>query len=124
MPVFITAQELFHLASQAQAKCPDCLHCNCVSWEPMPTGFEKNNYPAIGSLEYEGSDQIWEEFHSENTYLWSENAPIATKYFPYNRCSVLQCHRCKTIYLTYTEYGGYYIEPRIRHVPPDLIVLE
>ena len=45
-------------------------------------------------------------------------------YHPYNSSDVYQCQACQTVYLRYTEYGGYYVDERIRVVKPELIVDE
>ena len=61
------------------------------------------------------------EYHPDGTRYWSANAPIAVDFFPYNRCEVWACKRCSRAFLRYTEYGGYYIEPRIRLLNPALL---
>jgi len=56
------------------------------------------------------------------TQLWSEEAPIAIQHHPYNRSDVLECNDCKRTFLHYTEYGGYYLDERIRELKLNLIV--
>ena len=46
---------------------------------------------------------------------------IAPAYFPYNRCDVWTCVQCARPFLRYTEYGGYYVEQRIRELDPGLL---
>ena len=48
--------------------------------------------------------------------------PIAPAYFPYNRCDVWQCANCGRPFLRYTEYGGYYVEERVRELHAALVV--
>jgi hypothetical protein len=63
-----------------------------------------------------------EEFHPHGTRYESPQAPIALAYFPFNRCDVHACTRCGCAVLRYTEYGGYYIDPRARLVDASLVV--
>jgi hypothetical protein len=67
-------------------------------------------------------DPTFAEYHPAGTHYWSADAPIAMRHFPYNRCSVLQCRECGRCCLKYVEAGGYYVEPRIRALNPELIV--
>lgn len=64
-----------------------------------------------------------EEYHPDRTNLWSPDAPIALNYFPANRSAVWQCKQCSRCYLRYTEYGGYYVDRRIRALQPGLIIV-
>jgi hypothetical protein len=66
--------------------------------------------------------QALEEYHPTGTNSWSVDAPIAVHHFPYNRCDVWQCVRCGRPFLRYTEYGGYYVEERVRELRAELIV--
>jgi hypothetical protein len=66
-------------------------------------------------------DPTLEEHHPAGSNAWSADAPIALDYFPYNRCDVWQCARCGRPFLRYTEYGGYYVEERIRQVDARLV---
>ena len=52
----------------------------------------------------------------------SEDAPIAPRYYPYNRCTVSRCMNCGRNYLRYNEAGGYFTELRIRALQPGLLV--
>jgi hypothetical protein len=81
-------------------------------------------YDQVGSCKLDGSENMWDEFHPLKTTIWSNSAPIALKYYPYNRSDVLRCSHCQRVYLSYTEFGGYYVDQRIRIVNPDLIVME
>jgi len=52
----------------------------------------------------------------------SASAPIDPRWHPYNRCDVWTCVNCGRPFLRYTEYGGYYVDGRIRQVNADLVV--
>jgi hypothetical protein len=68
------------------------------------------------------SELTFEEFHPSGTRYGSAHAPIAPGYFPFNRCDVHTCTRCACAVLKYTEYGGYYIDHRVRLVDADCVV--
>jgi hypothetical protein len=67
------------------------------------------------------SELSFEEFHPNGTRYDSPEAPIALNYFPYNRADVYACQQCGCAVLKYTEYGGYYIDQRVRLVDAALI---
>jgi hypothetical protein len=54
--------------------------------------------------------------------FWSARAPISPDHFPYNRCTVWACTGCGRGFLQYTEFGGYYIDHRLREIDPTLVV--
>ena len=64
----------------------------------------------------------FEEYHPNGTRYESPQAPIAPGFFPFNRCDVFACGHCGCAVLKYTEYGGYYVDHRVRRVDPDLVV--
>ena len=122
----ITAAELRELASrQAQTL---AVGCSCAplqtrSWESItddrwPAGMQK-----VATLREPDLDEpTFEEFHPNGTRYDSDDAPIAIAWFPFNRCDVYVCGRCNGVYLRYTEYGGYYVDHRVRWVDPEAIV--
>ena len=68
------------------------------------------------------TEATFEEFHPGGTRYESPTAPIASGYFPFNRCDVYACARCGCAVLKYTEFGGYYVDHRVRLVDANLIV--
>ena len=54
------------------------------------------------------------EHHPAGTRYESHDAPVVPAFFPYNRCEVYRCRACGRHALRYTEYGGYYVEHRVR----------
>ena len=77
----------------------------------------------VGTLRQPGVEEpTLEEYHPQGTRGWSPDAPIAPAFFPYNRCDAWQCVQCGRPFLRYTEYGGYYVEERIRELRAALVV--
>ncbi len=102
--------------------CPECSSLSCPGWMSVPGYFDFKKLNVLGTLRSEGSEERWEEFHPAGTNLWSEDAPISIQHHPYDRCDVRECTGCKRTFLHYTEYGGYYLDERIRELNPTLIV--
>ena len=63
----------------------------------------------------------FEEYHPEGTRYESAVAPVSVTHFPYTRCDVFSCNQCAQHVLRYTEFGGYYVDPRGRRINADLI---
>jgi hypothetical protein len=118
------AQALRLLAqSSPTVPCPECAALVAPGWEAMPGTFARDKLRKIATLRRADiEDPTLEEFHPAGTNAWSAGAPIAIDYFPYNRCDVWQCVRCSRPFLRYTEYGGYYVEERVRELAAALIV--
>ena len=104
----------------AEQKCPNCAGLNASCWETMPQTFNQEALEIVGTLNTQ-EEESWDEYHPNGTEIWSANAPIAPKYHPYNKCDVYECKSCGTQYLRYTEFGGYYVDERIRELNPELI---
>jgi hypothetical protein len=62
------------------------------------------------------------EQHPSGTGYWSAQAPIALAGFPFNRCEVWRCPQCRRGFLQYTEFGGYYVDHRLRELDPELVI--
>ena len=79
--------------------------------------------PVLGTLrDVNTCEPTLDEYHPGGTRYDSADAPIAPAFFPYNRCGVHQCSRCERVLLRYTEFGGYYVDHRVREVDPTLVV--
>lgn len=120
----LNAEELALLAKSILAK-GECHVCDPVAyagWDSVPSSFDFESLELIATLKSSDSEETWEEHHPNGTSIWSPDAPIAINFHPYNRCDVYQCKKCSKLYLSYTEYGGYYIDKRIRVLDPSLIV--
>lgn len=121
----LTGPDLVRLASATAqpAPCPRCAAISARSWESVPGAFDRNALRQVGTLRQPGIDEpTLQEHHPAGTNGWSPDAPIAPSFFPYNRCDVWACLGCQRPFLRYTEYGGYYVEERIRPVDPALVV--
>ena len=102
--------------------CPECVTLSCPGWVSVPGYFDLAKLKLVGTLRREGSEECWDEYHPHGTNLWSEDAPIALQHHPYNRADVCECVCCKRTFLHYTEYGGYYLDERIRELDAILII--
>lgn len=122
-PVF-TTEDLRRLAGERpRSGCPACAGLKAPGWEAIPGTFDTDRLHRIGTLRQPGDeDPTLDEYHPLRTHGWSPEAPIAPRFFPYNRCDVWECGRCGRPFLRYTEYGGYYQEERIRELHAERIV--
>ena len=121
----LDAARLRELAAQHRSggRCPGCGGLQCRGWAALPGGFDASGLRRVGTLRDPGlHEQTVEEYHPAGTRSWSPDAPIAPAFHPANKSDVWQCTACARVYLRYTEYGGYYVEERVREVNPALIV--
>ncbi|VVE61823.1 hypothetical protein PCA31118_00791 [Pandoraea captiosa] len=106
--------------------------CQCTKtpldgWATLPNSMPDAQLEVIGTLldpqEIQaGREPTFVEYHPNGTSYWHADAPIAPRYFPYNRANVCRCRECERLYLRYQEGGGYFVDQRIRQVNPALIV--
>jgi len=124
LPV-LSATELQRWATQPSDRCTCSLKA-CRGWESV----SNDRWPAqqlrvVGTLRRplpEGqTEPTFEEYHPDGTRYESPTAPIALAYFPFNRCDVHACSQCGCAVLKYTEFGGYYVDHRVRLVDEALI---
>ena len=110
-------------AQRPQQPCPACAAVRAPGWEALPVSLDRAALAKLATLRQPGiEDPTLEEYHPQGTHGWSPDAPIAPAFFPYNRCDVWACVQCGRGFLRYTEYGGYYVEERIRELRPELVV--
>ncbi len=107
---------------KALKSCLVCSGLSCPGWMSVPGYFDLNKLQVVGTLKTEGAEECWDEHHPDGTNLWSDDAPISIEHHPYNRSDVLECIHCNRMFLHYTEYGGYYLDQRIRELTAQLIV--
>ncbi|VVD64707.1 hypothetical protein PMO31116_00286 [Pandoraea morbifera] len=120
------------LAALADASVsPDSLaaSCSCTKapldgWASLPNSLPDDQLEPVGTLMalHASQEPTFSEYHPEGTSYWSARAPIAPRYFPYNRANVCRCRQCGRLYLRYQEGGGYFVDQRIRRLDPALIV--
>ena len=99
----------------------------CKGWESVSDDrWPSKQLKLEGTLRRElaegESELSFEEYHPNGRRYDSPEAPIALHYFPYNRANVYACKQCGCAVLKYTEYGGYYIDQRVRLVDASLVV--
>jgi hypothetical protein len=130
-PPCLDAQALKALAKVASPQKCQCALGPCTGWESVTQDrWPALHMTAVGTLRAEkeeggqdfGSEPTFEEFHPQGTRYDSPLAPIAPSFFPYNRSDVFACSRCQRVLLKYTEFGGYYVDHRVRALNADLVV--
>lgn len=127
MKLIRLALELRTLQAQAprQPRCR-CSVGACAGW----TSLAEERWPAdrmqpLGTLrDPEVAEPTFEERHPQGTRYDDAAAPVAPGYFPYNRCDLWRCADCQRLLLRYTEFGGYYVDHRVREFGPELPVLD
>ncbi|CAJ0797018.1 hypothetical protein [Ralstonia holmesii] len=122
---YLNFQLLERLALQSdavQTLC-DCTKTSLAGWASLPVSFPEGQLQRVGTLIQGNVDEAtFAEFLPNGTGYWSDNAPIAPFYFPYNRSDVWECTACRRIFLRYTEGGGYFVDQRIRVLTQSLLV--
>lgn len=126
LPVPLNSNQLKALAIKPLDQCACSLKI-CKGWESVSDDrWPSKQRKLEGTLRREladgESELSFEEFHPNGTRYDSPEAPIALNYFPYNRADVYSCQQCGCAVLKYTEYGGYYIDQRVRLVDASLVV--
>lgn len=111
--------------SPAQPQCT-CGIGACAGW----TSLTEERWPApqmqaLATLrDPELYEPTFEEHHPDGTRYDSPDAPVAVKFFPYNRCELFRCRQCQRQLLRYTEFGGYYVDHRVRELAPGTEILD
>ena len=129
-PAILDAQALRNLGKAVTPRVCTCAVGACAGWESVPD----DRWPAaqmtsLGSLRAAAdpygpspAEPSFEEFHPQGTRYESPDAPIAPGFFPYNRCDAFACQTCQRVLLKYTEFGGYYIDHRVRALDPEHVL--
>jgi hypothetical protein len=123
---FISIDELKKISASRPTNCT-CTLKACAGWESVNDDrWPSEQLSKAGTLREpvseSGSEITFEEYHPNGTRYDSANAPISLRHFPFNRCDVYACKQCRCAVLKYTEFGGYYVDQRVRLVDPELIV--
>ena len=130
-PPRLDAQALKALAKAASPQKCQCALGPCAGWESMTEDrWPGPHMTAVGSLraapaegeQAAASEPTFEEFHPQGTRYDSPLAPFAPQFFPCNRSDVFSCNRCQRVLLRYTEFGGYYVDHRVRALNADLVL--
>ena len=125
LPLIRTPQQLRERLQTHQPHPCSCALRRCGPWDSVSEG----DWPgapqmqAVATLRAPDLDEpTFEEYHPRGTRYESPDAPLALRFFPYNRCDIWHCSRCDQHWLRYTEFGGYYVDHRARRLDPDLLV--
>ena len=118
---FIDQPQAFDALRQPHHHDCDCPLKPCEGWSSISEAqWPKDSLVAQATLRDPHIDEpTFEEHHLNGTRYESPNAPVALKFFPYNRCDVYACQRCQQTVLRYTEFGGYYVDHRARRITRD-----
>ena len=120
--VLLDAAALRAALAPAGTGCTHCAALRCPGWESVSAPLAAPALEHLGTLRDPAIDEpTLEEHHPGGTGYWSPNAPVALHAFPYNRCEVWRCPQCRRGFLQYTEFGGYYVDHRLRELNPALI---
>ncbi len=122
VPFLNSPEALRQLATTTSTPC-QCSLQHCAGWESInDTAWPAQQMTQVATLrDPEVHDPTFEEHHPNGTRYESANAPVALKFFPYNRCDVHACGKCQQYALRSTEFGGYYVDQRARRLNPELI---
>ncbi|VWC98054.1 hypothetical protein [Burkholderia contaminans] len=100
-----------------------CTKTPLAGWTTLPLSLQDAQLTEVATLAPPGeTEPTYAEHHSAGTHYASDDAPIALRHFPYNRCTVNRCRSCGRLFLRYQEGGGYFIDQRIRALDPALVV--
>ncbi|SAL59523.1 hypothetical protein AWB66_03342 [Caballeronia telluris] len=94
----MNAATLIDHARRAEARAPG--PCGCTKtpldgWQSQPLSLDETQLREIGTLAPENDPEpTFSEYLPGKTNYWSADAPIAPRYFPYNRCGVWECSVC------------------------------
>ncbi len=112
------------LSPAATARACSCALGACPGWESLAEyRWEAGQMTAVATLRDPALEEATlEENHPQGTRYDSADAPVAIKFFPYNRSDVWHCSRCDRHLLRYTEFGGYNVDPRVRALDPAKII--
>jgi len=114
------------LISRPASKPCSCALGACAGWESLTEDrWPSSQMQPFATLRApEMAEPSFEEQHPEGTRYESPDAPVAVKFFPYNRCDIWHCSLCQRHLLRYTEFGGYSVDHRVRALTPDLTILD
>ncbi|WP_309681847.1 hypothetical protein [Polaromonas sp.] len=120
----LSAASLRQAGEGPQAHACHCALGPCPGWESFTEErWPKEKMRHLGSLrDPEAYEPGSSEYHPDGTRYDSPDAPVAVDFYPYNRCEVHACDGCGRVLLRYTEFGGYYVDHRMRQLDASLVV--
>ncbi len=107
VPFINTPEALRQLAQKPNTAC-QCSLQHCAGWESVnDTAWPADHMKVVATLrDPEVYEPTFEEQHPNGTRYESADAPVALKFFPYNRCDVHACTQCQQHVLRYTGFVG------------------
>ncbi len=111
-----------HQPKQPNKVCT-CTVGTCAAWESCPEErWPQAQMQPLGTLrDPDLYEPTFEQYHPNGTNYDAVDAPISALHFPYNRCDAFLCGSCERVLLRYTEYGGYYVDHRVRWAQTSLL---
>lgn len=107
-------------ARGAQAHCAQCASVQAPGWVTWPAGVPESVVAPVGALWLADDDEpTYDELRPLDMDPWLPEVPISLPHYPANRCTVWACTACQKPFLRYTEYGGYYVDARVRELDPQ-----
>lgn len=119
---FSTLTQLALASAAVTGEC-SCTTVPLLAWQRLPPTLELDRFEEVATLVDDPyDDPTYTEYHPRGTRYDSDDAPIAPRYHPANRCQIARCMNCGRHYLRYNEAGGYFTELRIRALQPRLLI--
>ena len=120
--LLLSADDLRRLPDPAAtpANCA-CARQICPGWESVTAPLGEPLLRPLGTLRVPGEDEPTLD-EVPGSHYWAPEAPVSPAHHPYNRCQVWACAGCGRGFLQYTEYGGYYVDHRLRQIDPARVV--
>ncbi len=110
------------LASDAVTQPCDCRDTPADGWISFPPLLALDQFAPVGTLVDDPFEEAtFAEYHPAGTRYEDAAAPVAPRWYPFNRCDVSRCMKCGRAYLQYTEAGGYFTDRRIRALHADVL---
>ena len=122
LKIDFAALTLLAQASAGVTRPCSCTTVSLAAWEALPLNLELERFETVGTLRDDPYvEPVFTEYHPAGTRYDSPAAPIAPRFYPFNRCTVARCLQCGRCYLRYEEAGGYFTELRIRALKLPLL---
>ena len=124
MAPLLNSESLKALVNMTPPRACSCALRPSAGWESFTEErWAKPQMHQVGTLRdpdvYEPTP---EEHHPDGTRYAAPDAPIAVNFCPCNVSDVYACDTCQKVVLRYTEFGGYYVDHRVRELDASLVV--
>lgn len=121
-PALLSATQLRALPSPGAtpADC-GCVHLRCAGWESIAQPLAAPHFRRLGTLRASGDEEPGLD-ELPGSRLWASETPISVQHHPCNRSEVWACAACGVGFLQYTEFGGYYVDHRVRQIDPERVI--